>query len=362
MKADNIKDERIKLLDLVAPLFKKRRQVLLGLMVSSVVAIVLLLLTEKKYTVEVSFIPQPDNSKSLGMNGNLGGLASLAGIDIGQSNSNTYPPMLYPKVMENIEFQLELLSAPLYFNEISDSITYRQYYDKYYKPDIWGVISANTIGLPGKVLALIRGGEKNNKNIQNGYLELSADDYLKVKKLLDQVNIQPFEDLGYVKISVTMPDKYLAAQLTSHIERKLHRELLDFKTKRLQSELAFLEERLLEKRREFENATQNLASFKDGNKNLYTEKSKVILESLQREYDLSFSVYNRLVEQTEEARLKLSNNIPLITVIKPISIPAEKSSPNSIVFLIAIIVVGFLLTTALLFRHDIFNYLKKIFS
>jgi capsular polysaccharide biosynthesis protein len=359
----NESQKKIHLLDILIPIWKKRKAYLIGLMISLALSILLVLKTEKRYTVDVTFIPQLSSDQGgFDLGNNLGGIASLAGIDLGGGNTNDYPPLLYPKVMDKVDFQLELLSAPIYYKKIDDSISYRIYYEKYHKPDIWGVISEYTIGIPGKVIRSIQGDPEIVVDNHKQFLELSLDDYKLVKQLKGQVKIIPNLDDGYVTVTVSMPDKYLAAQLTNHIEDKLHKELVSFKTNKINQEIVFVKGRLDDKEAHFEELTKELASFKDSHKKLATESSKVNLESLQRKYDLAFSVYNQLVQQYENLKIQGSNNTPLITIIKPISIPIEKSSPNSIMMLIGLLIIGMSITTIVIFYWDIKRHLKSTFT
>ncbi|WGU69567.1 hypothetical protein QIU19_12915 [Capnocytophaga canimorsus] len=72
--------------------------------------------------------------------GSLGGLAAMAGVNLGKSSSEDIPPTLYPKLVKSIPFKRKLLQTPLYFETLGKSVSYQEYYWQYAKPSTLDVI------------------------------------------------------------------------------------------------------------------------------------------------------------------------------------------------------------------------------
>jgi len=92
-----------------------------------------------------------------------------------------------------------------------------------------------------------------------------------------------------------------------------------------------------------------LAAFKDGNRNVILASVQTSGERLNAEYSLLYSVYSELAKQLEQAKIKVKDATPVLTVVEPAVVPNQKSKPNRPLILIGFaffggfIAVGFLL-------------------
>ncbi|MDX5478876.1 MAG: hypothetical protein LPJ98_10505 [Cyclobacteriaceae bacterium] len=119
----------------------------------------------------------------------------------------------------------------------------------------------------------------------------------------------------------------------------LQEEIISYKIQNANEQLKFTEERFSEKKAEFELVQSKLASFKDRNQNIISASLLNQQDKLEAEYNFSFSIYTELAKQLEQAKLQVSKDTPVFSVIQKVSIPIQKSSPNR-----PLILVGFCLT------------------
>jgi uncharacterized protein involved in exopolysaccharide biosynthesis len=63
-------------------------------------------------------------------------------------------------------------------------------------------------------------------------------------------------------------------------------------------------------------------------------------EKLQSEYNIAYNVYNELAKQREQARIQVKEDTPVLSVIKPVVVPVEKSKPKRIMILAIWIFLG----------------------
>jgi uncharacterized protein involved in exopolysaccharide biosynthesis len=323
-------------LSIIRPLIAKKRFIVKIILSFFVLGLFLALNSENEFEANTLFIPQrSDAGVGSNISGNLGGLASLAGIEIGSGQSLDFPPELYHTLLENVSFQLKLLDAPLVIKGQSDTVTYRSYYLDIYKPSVVSLISKYTFGLPSLVKNLIMTNDQMPfDNFSIGFLEVSESDKELIERMLKQITIEANMKEGYVSMSFTMPDKYLAAQMASHLENLIHIELIDYQTEKVLMELRNMQARYDERKSEFESIQNSLAIFKDRNQSLNTQASQSELSRLEAEYDLSFSIYSDLARQLEEVELRVLRDTPLIRVIKPIVIPFKKSGPPRVLIVL----------------------------
>lgn len=141
-------NDEIDLLELAKTVWNKKRLLVSILVVFALLGILTALVSQNEFTASSTFVPQTSEQGKVG--GNLGGLASLAGINLGGlSGGSEVPPSLYPKIVSSVSFRKNLLNATFNIQGESEPITYQYYYDSIYRPGMIPLIVKYTVGLPG---------------------------------------------------------------------------------------------------------------------------------------------------------------------------------------------------------------------
>lgn len=275
-------------------------------------------------------VPQSTEGGSK-LSGNLGGLAAMAGINLGSmGGGSTIPPTLYPKIISSIPFRQQLMNTQLNISGVERKVSYSEYYLDIYRPDVFGYLKKYTIGLPSTIISLFLSKEDSNVEqiIDEGLIQISADEKRLIKKLQKQVSIEVDKKEGHVTLSVRMPEAKAAAQMVNDAKDILQKAIVDFKIKKAKEQLYFIEQRFEEKKKEAKEAQERLALFRDGNKNMNTATAQIELQRLTSDYDLVYGVYSELAKQLEKQRIQVKEDAPVFTVIQPVSVPTEKSKPK----------------------------------
>jgi len=136
------------------------------------------------------------------------------------------------------------------------------------------------------------------------------------------------EKKGYVQLSTTLRDPYLAAQITLKAQQLLQQYLTEFKLQKVRANLEFVEGSYQEAKANFEAKQEELARFRDANVNLTSAMARTREEKLQSEYTLLLGVYTELAKQKEQAKIAVTETTPILTVIEPVVVPVEKSGPS----------------------------------
>ena len=119
-----------------------------------------------------------------------------------------------------------------------------------------------------------------------------------------------------MSLTATMPEKIQAAQFVSNAQNILQRKVIKHKLSKAQENLSFIEDRFKEKKIEFELAQNNLARYRDANKNVNTATALTEIERLESEYDLAFSVYSELAEASRITKNSSKENTPVFCRFK----------------------------------------------
>lgn len=344
-------------------LFLARKKLVLGItMMVTLLGLFYALLLPNVYTASTTFVPQSSSGSNASPSG-LGGLASLAGISLsGLSGGSDIPPNLYPKIINSIDFRFSLLNAPILLKN-GDTITYRKYYEEISKPGLLHYLRKYTVGLLGTLLKKVKVSDKSDKEQSEFHLiQITVLEFGHFQRLANQVKIEVNDKEGFVQLSVTMTDRYLAAQMTDHAQKYLQEELIAYKVEKARDQLKFTQERFNEKKKIFEESQDRLAKFRDRNKNITSSIIENQESRLQAEYDLAFSVYSELAKQLEQTKLQVSKETPIFSIIDPVSVPFEKSAPSRLKILIACMVLGVLISSGLIFGLEYKNKLKSIWN
>lgn len=342
--------DKIDLLAIAKTIWIKRRIIVTIVGLFIIMGVVFAILTPKEYTADSLFIPQTaESGKTVG---SFGDLASLAGINLsGSAASMEIPPTLYPKLASSASFKLKMLDAPIVIGETKEEVTYQEYYEEYYRPGLLSQIKRYTIGLPGVIVGIFRSprSEVVSEEGKEVILTLTNAQVGHFKRLDSQVSIAFNAKEGFVQLSVTMPEPLAAAQMAKYAEELLQKAVIDYRIQNARQQLRFTEERYREKKEEFEAIQGRLANFRDRNQNISSAVALNRIQQLEAEYNLAFSVYTELAKQVEQSKLRVSKDTPIFSVIQPVTVPSEKSSPNLRLILIVFTMLGIVLALGIVF-------------
>lgn len=350
-------EDEIDLLALFKTILQGKKTIIRFVMVFGCVGLFIAVFSAKEYTASVTLVPQTGGSK---ISGNLGGLAAMAGINLGGGNEEGIPPSLYPKITQSIPFQKELLKTSLNFSHLANKVSYQEYYTKHEQFNLLRFIKKYTIGLPGVIIAKLSSGKSDNinKDTLSSIYKISKQENNLLKKQQQQLSLNFNKKDGYIELFFTMPEALAAAQMTKKVQELLQKAITNFKIQKTKDEFEFIEERYAELKKDFEKKQAALASYRDRNQGLSTSRSQARLESLQSEYNLAFSIYSELAKQLETQKIKLKENTPVFTVIDPVSVPVQKSKPKRVMIFIIWLFLGIITGVGVVFGKDWIEKLK----
>lgn len=337
----SINEDEIDLIEIVKKLWKNRNFIIKVTLVFAVLGFIVAISTPNVYTASCTMVPQT-GQKSAG--GSLGGLAAMAGINLGNLNSGeVLSPTIYPKIMTNINFQKELIYSKFHFRGVETPITFFEYFTdkKYRKFSLFELLRKYSIGLPGIINGAIQGEQQNIIKSDSSSLQFLTSKEKDIVKIINtNLSLNVNNKDGYVSLSVNMSEPTLAAELAQRAQTLLQKYITDFKIEKVSSNLRFVEKSFEEAKRNFEKKQDELAKFRDSNKNLSSSLAKTQEEKLTSEYNLLLNIYSELAKQKEQAKIAVTETTPILTVIEPVYIPLEKSSPSRALIIFLYILMG----------------------
>lgn len=292
------------------------------------------------YTSSCTFVPLSSSSK--GTSSSLSALASMAGIDMDDMGSDgTLSPLIYPQLLSNVEFNKELMRVPLHFEDYDEPVSlYDMATDPKYQKFTFGtVINAvkkYTIGLPGVILTAIRGEQPDvvvpdsGEDGEGGKISAFTNDEYKVYMALSKmISLTVEKKDGYLTLTAKSGEALVAAELCQGALNLMQKYIADFKQTQAKDNLAYLQDRSKETRAKYLAKQMELARYTDSHRGALTATSQTRMQQLNSEYNLAFALYTEVSKQLLQAELKVKNDTPVLSAVKPIDVPMKKSNSRA---------------------------------
>jgi len=352
-------DDEIDLLALAKTVWNGRKLIVKTVIAGGILGLIIALLSPKEYTATTTIVPQTSSTAS-----KLGGLSSLAAmagfnLDAATSGGDALSPLVYPQIVASAPFQLDLMNAKFTFAEVGHPVTLYEYYADIQKPGILALATKYTIGLPGVIISAIK-GDSNTKSVpgEKGPITLSKKQE-EVRKILEEnVSLTLDSKQGYITIQASFPEALLSAQVADQARELLQKYITSFKIEKASDKLAFIEGRYEEKKKDFEKAQQNLARYRDQNRNISSMVARTDEERLQGEYTIALNVYNELAKQLEQTKIQVKEETPTFSVVQPTVVPEKKSKPKRPMILFVSLFLGAVAGIGWIFGKQFYDELK----
>ena len=329
-------EDEIDLIELFKKVYNEKKLIFKVTLFAIVFGVVYALFQPNEFTSSTTFIPQLSSGVKTG-GSSLGGLASLAGINLGgMESSSEFPPSLYPQVVDGIPFKIDLLSSTINLN--GGEILVKDYFSNQGSSlNILGTIKKYTIGLPSLVL-----GSFNSQDVvlsKSEIYSVTEEDEELFKTVSSALSLSINDKEGFITISFTDTDKNIAAQITQIAQTLLQKKIIEFKNQSSKEMLDFATKQYDEKQTSYEKLQDKRAIFVDKNINISSSLFQNKLSRIESEVNISASIVQQLASQVEQAKLQVNKDTPVFTTIQPVTIPFERSAPKRSLI---VIVFGFL--------------------
>lgn len=326
---ENNKNNEIDLIGILRSLWKQRLNILTYGSFGAIFGLIIAFSIPKEYTSSVTVAPETQ-TKLLG--GSAGALANM----IGFSSNNSIDGInegLYGEVVSSSPFLLEFSDVKVVVD--GDSIFFSEYILERQKQPWWGYVIQTPFYILDYTRSLFKDNIdtltiKNSPKIQYDFCE----------KMNKRIYLKRNEEQGLISIYSTFQEPEIAKLINDSLLSKLQTYITNYKTAKTRGNLFSNEKMLSDAKEKYLQIDNEYADAVDKNRGLATQTSMIKLERLQSERTLAFQVYSQLALQVESDRVKLQENIPIITIIEPVTFPIKASSPNKLLIIFLCIIMS----------------------
>ena len=357
---NNLEEDSIDIIDLLKTLWTGKKLIVKTTILFFVIGCVVALLIPVVYTAQTTFIPQVSEDQMSSSKGGLGSLASLAWINLnqGSSTSDSYlSPLLYSKIANSDEFSLKLIEEEL-INLNGDKFSIKQYMlsDTNSSFNLIGFIKKYTIGLFIK-----NDNELKSKETVNGYNFITQEEFDLVNCFKEKFSIVLNDKDGYIEVIASDKDAFISTQLVKIVTKNLQSRIIELRTNKIKERLEYSKNQYEQKQIEFNILQNNVADFKDSNKNISTARFMSELQKLESEYQLQQNILMTLASEFNNNKIKLNKDTPIFSVIDEVSVPNERSEPKRSLIALIYLFLGVVLSSGyLLAKEPLTGIIKNI--
>ena len=310
-----------------------------------------------RYTASCTFVPMSSSAKS--SSSSLSSLAALAGVNLGDmSASADLSPLIYPQLMDNVELKKELMRVPLHFKRYEEPVSlYDLYSDPKYRRFTFATIKRYTIGLPFTIMGAIRGKKEVAVVSETASDEgrsipyLTWNERMVAKALSGMVNVNVDKKEGYLTVTSTMNEPLAAAELCQATFEILQKYITEFKLTHAKANYEYVKGRYEDVKKEYEEKQLALARFSDANRGLLSATAQIEKDKLNADFNVAYAVFTEMSKQLIQVEMKVKEDIPVLSPVKPVSVPAQKSNSRSKT-LVTWAFLGFVLACGLVVLFD----------
>lgn len=314
--------------------------------VAFVLSCAYILCIPRYYSSSLSLAPEVSGTS---MQGALGSIASSFGIDLGSmETTDAINPLLYPDLMEDNGFVVDLFSIKVKSYDGEINCTYYEYLLKHQQYAWWRYCFVYIKDMFKEKDDVI-GVQKHDPYI----LSKKQDDI--AGEIRDNVNISVDKKTGVITISVIAQDKFICKTLADSVKEHLQLYITDYRTNKARIDEKYYKELVVQAKQDYEKSRQLYSSFSDANTDIILESVRARQNDLENDMQLKYNTYSTLMTQYQAAKAKVQERTPAFTVVKGAAVPIKPAGPKRMLFVIGIC----FLMTFILILYSIKDMLLK---
>ncbi|MBO9615546.1 MAG: hypothetical protein J7619_22805 [Dyadobacter sp.] len=309
-KESSFNASEIRFTDIIRFVGKYIKLLILAVIVSVVAGIAYSFTLVKKYEAKVSLLPEYGTSRR--------GSFSLLGAGLNGDGAEKLQPDLYPTIMQSSPFGEYLLKQPVVDQDNKSYKTLMDFMRAQAKPGLLSGLFSSSPKAPAKEVKLKR----------EGILSYSLSEQSNIAGAISLLSAEVDQKSGVILISAETVDPFVSAIIVEAAQKYLVDYVEDYRSSKASQREGLLADRVKEAKARLRTAEYALQSYRDQNRNIFSNIAKIEEQRLQAEYVLSESLYSDLVRRYEQAKVSVKEERPVFKVLEPVKVPLFKSSPK----------------------------------
>ena len=339
-----------------------KKKMLIYAFIFSVLGVIVALGTPKNYKASVMLAPEESGA---GFSGSLTSLASMVGLNMNSSQTgDAIYPEIYPELMKSVKFNVDLLPIQIKTSKSIESMPYYTYMTKHQKtpilayPLVWLAKLSEILSTDNTIAST--DSTKYAFGINPFYLNKKQAKLL--ENISKKITCNVDKKTSVITITVSAQDPLVAALMADSVKNHLQLSITEYKTQKARENVAYMEGLFREAKNEYDTARKEYAQAVDSYKNLSRQTYQSMIDDLEAEKDLKYSIYQQVVEQLQLAKSILQEKTPAFTVIQNSSVPTRPSGRSKKAIVIIWCFLGICLRGSILVARNYKDFLTEDLS
>jgi uncharacterized protein involved in exopolysaccharide biosynthesis len=271
-------DNEVDFGELVSKIWNARKFIAKACAVAVVVGLVVAFSIPKEYTTAVTMAPEEGTKKG---SGNLGSLASLAGINLaGGTQSEALSPDLYPDIVRSTPFMLDLFPVQVRTME-NETFRFYDFMLSHQRYPWWSILTGAPFKAIGWVTSLFKETKSIGKESKIDPFMLTEEHATVIEAVKGSILVAVDEQSGVISLKVTMQDPMVSAMITDTVMKNLQIYITNYRTNKAKQDLEYTEKLYKEAKSDYYVAQQRYADFADSNRDIILTGFRTKQERLQ---------------------------------------------------------------------------------
>lgn len=327
-------------------IWQRKRLFLKVLPIVFVLSCLYIICIPRTYTTTCKLAPEVNGTTG---GSALGSLASNFGIDLSQvETTDAITPMLYPDLMEDNKFVVNLFPITVTKSDGSLSTTYEDYLRNYQQAPWW------TYAI-GWVKEMFKKDEEEGLGVEtesNPYI-LDKENDLLAKTIRGNVQLAIDKKTGVITISVSDQDPLICKTIADSVSVHLQQFITHYRTNKARIDMEFYEKLTRDAKEEYDSVRRKFNALKDANQNVILQRYKSRQDDLENEMLLRYQTYTTLNTMLQQAVSKVQENTPAFTVLKGAEMPLKATKPKRMIFVLGMMIFASFILSFWIVKKDL---------
>lgn len=352
----NLNNE-IKIIDIINRIYCHRKFLIKISVVGFVIGVLISFSMPKEYRTIVKITPEQSLSNSNMQQ--IGSLASVVGLNIGNNGEDGLSPVLFPEIIKSTPFLISFKSIKLNGSNDDQNITLGEYLNDVVKKPLWAYVFGFPSAAITEVSKFLFDNDECVQNQIGKLIILEPEDYDFLNSFASRISLHVDTKTGLITFETIMQDPLISAQVADTVVNKLQDYIINYKTGKSKKDLDYALRLFFDAKKRYEDAQIKYANYLDANKNIASASYAIEKSNLENEVSLTFGIYSNLAQQVEMSKAKVQQDTPVITILEPAKIPNKPDGPRRIIIILFFVVLSIIFGIASLFFYDFISKLQK---
>ena len=287
------------------------------------------------YRTEAMLAPETENGLAAGA---FGSIASTFGIDLAEEGSDAITPMLYPDLLEDNGFIVNLYPIQIETKDGEVKATYHDYLQLHQKKAWWAGAFTWI-----KNLFASKDDEGEAGERLNPYALSKPEDGI-VTKIRNSISLSVDKKTGVITVNVEDQDPKVCKTICDSMIMRLQGFITDYRTNKARRDVSYYASLSDSALAEYKNAVREFNRFADANINVTLPSYRPRQSDLENEMQLRYNAYTVLNTQLQNAKAKVQERTPAFTLLKGAATPLLPAGPKRMFFVAFMLFLAFCIT------------------